>query len=152
MSDFLINADDKDFNQKLEFAMLATTGSSVYRNDRERPYSGQSQTDHGTRGKTEVRGLTMRDIADCIVQGFLAASGKQELQDKVFPKDDFEKTYKKGDWRYEDVYKIEMDIDPQAVIQNAMCFIESYMGIFPNCGKINLQEIFEDVEMEKYES
>jgi hypothetical protein len=40
-NDFIVNIDDKDFNNKLEFAMLASIGSSAYRNDRDRPYPKQ---------------------------------------------------------------------------------------------------------------
>jgi hypothetical protein len=145
-NDFVLDMNDEDLQKKLEFASVAATGSSAYRNDRERPYNGQPQTDHGERGKTEVRGLTIRDISDCFVQGFLAASGVSELADKTISLDTDDASYKKGDWRYEDVYKIKTDINPQAVIGMAMCFIEKYMGVFPNVGKIELKDILgEDI-------
>ena len=140
-NDFVLDMNDENLVNKLKFAMVAAGGSSAYRNDQERPYNGQPQTDHGERGKTEVCGLTMRDIADCFVQGFLAASGISELADKTIALDTDEANYKTGDWRYEDVYKIKNDLDPQAVIQMAMCFVEKYMGIFPNVGKIELKDI-----------
>ncbi len=85
--------------------------------DRNRPYSGQPHTDEGERGKTLIEGLTMRDVADCIVIGFLEASGS-------YPEDP----------TYGDMYKIE-DKDtpsPRAIIQNTVCNIEKMMGIFPN--------------------
>jgi hypothetical protein len=143
--DTLIDMSDPNFGEKLEFAMVAIIGSSTYRNDRERPYNGQSHTDHGERGKTLVEGLTMRDVADCIVQGFLAASGNTELYRKTIPMDEDDIDYKTGDWRYEDVYKIPTNIDPQAVIQNTMCFIEKYMGIFPNVKPFKMEDLHKEL-------
>jgi hypothetical protein len=75
-----------------------------YDGDRRRPYLGQSWTDQGERGKTEVRGLTMRDIGDCIRRGQKHAT-------------------KPGD---------RIDYSEVAVIQNALCEVERMMGIFPN--------------------
>ena len=76
---------------------------------RERPYLGQSHTLHGSRGKTEVRGITMRDVADCIARG-LAQS--LMLGDKY-------------------------DFDAQAMVQNALINIEKIMGIYPNISKVH---------------
>ena len=90
--------------------------------DRNRPYNGQSHTDLGERGKTLVEGLTMRDVADCIVLGFLDASGG--VPENV-------------DWN--SVYKQPgiNDISPIAVVQNATCHIEKMMGIYPNISSPN---------------
>lgn len=41
---------------------------------RNREYVGQPHTDSGERGKTEVKGITMRDIVDCFVLGCFDAS------------------------------------------------------------------------------
>lgn len=130
--DTLLDIEDPDLSHKLSFALKAVQGSTAYRNDRERPYNGQPWTDNGVRGQTEVKGLTMRDISDCIVQGFLSASGNGDLQHKCFAKDDEERPWMKGDWRHDDIYHVDSDVDPGAVIQNALCYVESYMGIFPN--------------------
>lgn len=84
--------------------------------DRNRPYTGQSHTDEGERGKTLVEGLTMRDVADCMVIGFLEAAG-------LYPDNPTEK----------DMREIDMaDVSPWAMIQCATCNIEKMMGIFPN--------------------
>ena len=83
--------------------------------DRNRPYDGQWHTDQGERGKTLVDGLTMRDIADCVVMGFLAAGGS-------YPEDP----------TYGDMYKVEEAPSPFALVQNTMCNVEKMMGIFPN--------------------
>jgi hypothetical protein len=103
--------------------------------NRNRDYNGQMHTFQGERGKSLVEGLTMRDIADCVAQGMLAASGKSELQDKtVETSDEFKGTEysKKGNWTYGDLYEIPDGSDPVAVIQNVVCFIEHMMGIYPN--------------------
>lgn len=83
--------------------------------DRNRPYSGQSHTDEGERGKTLVEGLTMRDVADCMVVGFLEASG----------------SYPENPTR-NDMYAVSQLPSPGAAITCAMCNIEKMMGIFPN--------------------
>lgn len=119
-----------------ELALHGTLSSSDYRNDRDRPYNGQPHTHNGIRGKTEVKGLTMRDVADCIVQGFLASSKNTELQRKTKEiSEEFKGTEyaNKNTWRCSDLYELDMeDLDPVAVIQNTICFIEDMMGIFPN--------------------
>lgn len=112
---------EKNFNDFLEMAMFEIQGESGYSLERDREYNGQSHTDSGVRGKTIVSGLTMRDISDCIVRGFLDAAG---LGDTVYPIRD-------------DIYRIDLDkIDPGAVINNTMCWVEKYMGIYPNVPKV----------------
>jgi len=132
------------FNKGLEKAFVEVQGSTAYRNDRERPYNGQPWTSDGERGRTLVEGLTMRDVADCIVQGFLTASTSEELQQKTveISKDKDigigTKYAAKNTWRHDDIYQVVLeDMDPGAVIKSAMCFIEYYMGIFPNLPKLN---------------
>ena len=127
----MIDLSDPQGQADLLFEISSTGASSDYRNDRERPYNGQPWTDHGERGKTLVQGLTIRDICDCIVQGFLAASGTS-LNYKTFPLIGDVSQFYTSDWRYSDLYQVPDSIDPQAVIQNTACFIEHYMGIFPN--------------------
>lgn len=109
-----------EFNQALKWAFSEIQGSSALSLDRNRPYDGQPHTDIGERGKTLVEGLTMRDVADCVVLGFLACGGI----DREVPVHD-------------DIYSIDLEkIDPGAVIQNAVCNIEKMMGIFPNVPKL----------------
>ncbi len=86
--------------------------------NRERPYNGQPHTDEGTRGKTFVAGLTMRDVKDCFVIGAYRSSG--------LPVDDYPPTIYDLDWTV---------MDPMAVCQNMLCAIEERMGIFPNVPK-----------------
>ena len=140
----ILDANDKDFKDNFDFAMNTDGSSSDYRNDRERPYNGQPWTHNGIRGRQEVKGLTMRDIKDCLIQAFLVCADPDipeqlELTKKVFEISDDPYVGKgteyaaKGNWRTQDVYKVDLNrIDPIAVAQNLTCFIEHYMGIYPN--------------------
>ena len=111
---------ENELNNFLEKAFADIQGDSAFRMDRERPYNGQPHTDYGERGKTLVEGLTMRDISDCIVRGFLD-SGGIETENPI----------------RDDIYKIDTHIDYGSVIQNSMCWIEKYMGIYPNVPELN---------------
>ena len=88
--------------------------------DPNRPYDGQPHTDQGVRGKTHIAGLTMRDVCDCFVIGWLMAAGQSSLAES-------------GTASYNDVYE-HSNVDPLAVMQNMMCEVERRMGIFPNIG------------------
>jgi len=141
----ILRADDKNFKNNLEFMLKTDDSSSDYENSRERPYNGQPWTVNGIRGKQEVKGLTMRDIKDCLIQAMLVCAPNDNLSDKVFEISDDPAIGKgtkyaaKGTWRTQDVYKINFNnVDPIAIAQNLVCFIESYMGIYPN---VNLKGI-----------
>lgn len=140
-----LDINEDNFKENLAFNLWSTHSSSDYRNDRNRPYDGQPHTNEGERGKTEVKGLTRRDISDCIVQGFLAASNNEELQNKTIEiNKEFQNTEYacKNTWRYQDIYEIDLSkVDPGAVIQATTCFIEHMMGIYPNAPKITDAEI-----------
>ena len=105
--------------------------AQLYRN---RDYVGQPHTDAGERGKTEVKGITMRDVVDCFVLGAFDASGDQ------FDGEFYEKA-QHGNISWNDIYKLDLDkIDPIAWSQNMMCRIEKLMGIFPNVPKPKIKE------------
>jgi len=139
-----LDISDENFKQQLDFALNTDGSSSDYRNDRDRPYNGQPWTDNGIRGRQEVKGVTMRDIKDCLIQAFLVCADlndpeQAQLINKVFEISDDPNTGKgtkyaaKGNWRTQDVYKVDLSkVDPIAVSQNLCNFIEYYMGIFPN--------------------
>lgn len=133
-----VDMGDPEFQNKLEFELLAVDGTSVYRNDRERPYDGQPWTENGIRGKTIVKGLSMRDIRDCLVMAFLQSCNQPELSKKVHD----------GTWRWNDVYLItDEGMDFGAVGQNLTCNIEKMMDIFPNLeGCPSVKEIMEELE------
>ncbi len=156
-----IDLADKDFAEKFNFMLNTDGSSSDYRNDRERPYNGQPWTDCGIRGRQGVKGLTMRDIKDCFVQAILICADihdpeQRELSKKVFERSNDPDMGKgteyaaKGTWRTQDVYKVDLSkVDPLAVAQNLTCFIEYYMGIFPNTdleGIPTTEEIIKDLE------
>jgi len=82
--------------------------------DRNRPYNGQPWTDSGERGQTMIQGLTMRDIRDCLILAFY---------DSVPPNYD-------RSCPLEDLPLAEMSLE--AISQNLVCWLERYMGIFPN--------------------
>ena len=156
----MLDLESENFEQELESAIQSIGGSSDYRNDRERPYDGQSWTDEGERGKTEIKGLTMRDLKDCLVKAMLISSPSEEYLNNTFmdcwdfsecknendkPKptkflldnqnetDYISTKVELGTWRPQDVYKINWDdIDPISICQNLMCEVEKMMGIFPN--------------------
>ena len=141
----IFDLNNEEGEADFELALNSTMSSSDYRNDRERPYNGQPHTYDGERGKTKITGLTMRDLADCVAQGFLASSPNSELQRKTV---EFDEEFKNieyartNTWRYKDLYEIDFsEIDPIAVIQNTVCFIEHMMGIFPNIKPISDEEI-----------
>lgn len=173
----MINLDDKNFNEKLEACFNYIQGSSAYSNDRSRPYNGQPWTDNGERGKTEVKGLTMRDIKDCFIKALLISSPDDEYleiseflkcwdfsnckneNDKPSPTQyllDKQKEGKyistkveTGNWRHDDVYLLKTEhIDPIAVAQHLCCEIEKMMGIFPN---IKIEENIDNLFSEDVE-
>jgi hypothetical protein len=126
----IVNQDEfrKEFRKELLFAFKEIQGSSAFSLDRNRPYDGQPQTDMGTRGKTMVSGLTMRDISDCIVRGFLAASACDRKEAGIPERENP---------CFDDVYQIDgSKLDPGAVIQYSMCEVEKMMGIFPNVPRL----------------
>lgn len=99
--------------------------------DPARPFTGQPHTDQGQRGKTEVKGIRFRDLADCAARAFVDASGMEgeEGEEMRQRRDD-------GTLNYNDVYNIPLDdIDPLAFIQNLCCQVEKAMGIWPNVPK-----------------
>jgi len=85
--------------------------------DRNRPYKGQRHTDDGERGKTLIEGLTMRDVRDCFILALYDSAPANE----TLP------------MRLEDLPFDQMDLE--AISQNMMCWIERYMGIFPNINR-----------------
>jgi hypothetical protein len=145
----VLDPDSPDFKENFDFQLWSTQSCSDYRNDRERPYNGQPWTDDGVRGQQEVKGLTMRDIKDCLIKAMLISSKPpQEYWDRFSEffnnpellkeeQDKFVHTkVELGTWRPQDVYKIDWNnIDPIAITQNLTVEIEKMMGIFPNIPK-----------------
>ena len=95
---------------------------------RDRPYTGQPQTDTGERGKTEVQGITFRDLRDCYIRAFFLASSHVN-------KEKYEEA-DQGEFALlseNDLYGWDLnEIDPMEVFQNMSCEVEKLMGIYPN--------------------
>lgn len=82
----------------------------------DRPHEGQDHTDQGERGKTEVRGISLRDLADCYVIGTFEASG-------IHGAENYPRTIYELPWH---------DMDPMAIQKGMLCRVEERMGIYPN--------------------
>lgn len=80
--------------------------------DRTRPYDGQPHTSRGERGRTELTGVTMRDVYDSYLIGAFLASGLST--------DDYPGSIYDLPWD---------DMDPIAVIQNACVVLAKRAGI-----------------------
>ena len=98
--------------------------------DRSREYDGQPWTDLGERGRTEIKGITFRDLRDCFIRACYEVSG---LSPGEYPKS---------------LYELPWDeIDPLALEQALNCWIERYMGIFPNVPPISEEEIWRQISI-----
>lgn len=104
--------------------------------DPSRPFTGQPHTANGERGKTEVKGIRFRDLADCVVKAWVDACPPpggdydnphyQELQRRA---DD-------GTLNWNDLYELDIsEMDPIALVKNVSCRVEKAMGIWPNLPK-----------------
>lgn len=95
---------------------------------RDRPYNGQSHTDTGQRGSTEIRDITFRDLRDCYIRAFMLSSGHINK-----PRYDEALKGENAALCENDLYGWDLNkLDPMAVLQNLACEIERLMGIFPN--------------------
>jgi len=107
---------------------------------RGRPYMGQEHTDSGERGKTEVKGITFRDLSDCFLRACCLSAGACDSTegDRLY-----EEALKgeMGDICENDIFKLPWDnMNPIAIKQNLSCEVERIMGIFPNILKLNKKE------------
>lgn len=87
--------------------------------DPSRPYDGQPHTDYGQRGRTEIRGITFRDLRDAFIRACYESSG---LPIETWPGSVYDLP-----WH-------EMDI--LAIGQNLACNVEKAMGIYPNVPRL----------------
>lgn len=95
---------------------------------RSRPYRGQPHTCTGERGKTEIKGITFRDLRDCFIRAvFLSAAHIKPIHYAEAEKGEHAALNEK------DLYGWDFnELDPIAIVQNLSCEIERIMGIFPN--------------------
>lgn len=115
--------DEKEMSDRINNAFKDVQGSSAYSWDRNRPYNGQPWTFNGESGKTEVSGITQRDIVDCFVGAALDSCGDKQPE-----------LYAKRDKPIHDlIYEVDLEsIDPIAWAMNMLIRIEKMMGIYPN--------------------
>lgn len=107
----------EEFARELPNILECLSPSGIFQ-DRRRPYNGQPHTDQGIRGRTEVHGLTMRDIADCLRIAIWESCGSPENAASIYDCD-------------------LSQCDPIAIEQNLTCNIEKFMGIYPNVHQLS---------------
>jgi hypothetical protein len=114
-------------------------GLTDHTTDPDRPFTGQPHTENGQRGATEIKGIRLRDLADCIVKAWIDAASHtiedENLQEELIGRAD------DGTLNYNDVYKIDCgDVDPLALMLSVCCRVEKAMGIFPNVPRLQCEE------------
>jgi len=93
---------------------------------RDRPYKGQQHTDQGERGKQEIHGITMRDLADCYLRAVCLSTGETPYYHEADKGVD-------ACLSRNDLFELDWNsLDPLAVQQNLTCDVEKIMSIFPN--------------------
>ena len=109
----------EEFADRLEGAIEKVSPSgylSVL--DRSRESNGQPWTSLGERGRTEIKGITFRDLRDCFIRACYEISG---LSPGEYPRS---------------LYELPLDrIDPLALEQSLARWIAKYMGIYPDIPK-----------------
>ena len=120
------------FDELLEHAFPETHQRGMLR---VRPYEGQPHTAHGERGKTEVKGLTFRDLRDCFIRACFQSSPFETDEPNSATTPQYEEACK-GEHALlseSDLYQLDFErIDIVAVAQNLTCEVEKVMGIYPN--------------------
>jgi len=101
---------------------------------RNRPYKGQLHTNYGERGKTEVRGITFRDLHDAFVLAAFDA-GNDQLNEEQ------NERRRQGRMSLNEIYKLDLNkLDPIAWEQNMSIRVEKMMGIYPNVPPLHVEE------------
>ena len=105
--------------------------------DRTRPYNGQPHTMTGTRGATEIKGITFRDLRDAFIRAYIMSHnyyqpGTIKLEQPNAALIDEAGKGDKAAICENDLYGLVNGIDPMAVAQNLGLELEKLMGIYPN--------------------
>ncbi len=112
--------------------------------DPNRPYLEQQPL----RTQMEIKGLTRRDICDCMVLGIMECldnnlkpivyESEEGNEFKTFEELEAQSEHYKNQYvdqeriTYNDLYGGDLDkIDPVAAVQNMACHLERRMGVFP---------------------
>lgn len=127
---------------KIDEAIDAATGANEHNMRRDRPYAGQPWTEGGARGKTEIKGVTFRDLNDCFLRAIFQVTSRYNPT--------LYKESEKGEHAclcWNDAFQMKGwdEIDPLALAQNLSCEVERAMGIFPNILGLSLKETMRDV-------
>jgi hypothetical protein len=119
-----------DINQIFEdFGNNQGWNSYLYRN---RPYKGQMHTDLGERGRTEIKGISFRDLHDAFILAAFEA-GNDQLTEEQY------ENVKKNKVTESDIYNLDLNkIDAMAWQQNMSIRIEKMMGIYPNVPQLTI--------------
>jgi hypothetical protein len=108
------------------------TGANFGDMFRARPYDGQPHTDLGKRGKTEIEGITFRDLRDCFIRAIALSAGPGPLYQEGCKGE-------RANISENDIYKINLnELDPIAIQQNLTCEVEKLMGIYPNMPELKV--------------
>lgn len=111
------------------------SGLTDFTTDPDRPFNGQPHTDQGERGKTEIKGIRYRDLADAVCKAWIDAAG-HTIEDEQL-RDELRQRADDGTLNYNDLYELECgDVDPVALIQSVCCRVEKLMGIYPNVPRL----------------
>jgi hypothetical protein len=137
-------------------------GLTSHNCDTNRPYLEQQPL----RAQMEIKGLTRRDISDCMALGILECMDPEKNRElpRVYVSEkgtlfkDWESLQKSGEVysshyidpeqvTYNDLYGWNLDdIDPVAAIQNMACHLERRMGVFPALVDGDLMEIEDNIK------
>lgn len=103
---------------------------------RDRPYKGQTHTDTGIRGSTEIKGITFRDLRDCFIRAVCLSA--HHVVPHLYAEAD------KGEAAVlceDDLFGWDLDqLDPIAISHNLSCEVERIMGIWPNVEPLTASE------------
>lgn len=104
---------------------------------RDRPYSGQPHTSTGERGKTEIKGITFRDLRDAYIRAYIM-SHERSVPGMLVDQEPNARLKEQAELGVNaqlngnDVYDLKGSVDPMAVVQNLAIELEKLMGIYPN--------------------
>jgi len=145
--DNIVNFEQEKIDKEQPSLGEILEGFTAHNCDKNRPPLEQQPK----RAMMEIKGLTRRDISDCMVLGILECrdSDKYDELPRIYIS---EKGNLFKDWdsliasdegykdsyldperiTYNDLYGWDLDgIDPVAAVQNMACYLERRMGVFP---------------------
>ena len=144
MSDNIVDFGQEKINKEQPSLIEVISGFTSNNCDPDRPYIEQQPL----RAKMEIKGLTRRDICDCMVLGILECKPGDSIP-RIYLSEEgtafssFDALLESGETydgsvidhecvTYNDLYGWDLNtIDPVAAIQNMACYLEQRMGVFP---------------------